>query len=130
MWACILNFIQIPPFQFCLLHLCFVARSDKDRLRVALDLAYGSLYLATVCSFHLTVAKGLAAPSPPPHLASQLLHLLAPIGLPAVNSTCILTNAVIWWIGCLAIPGQWHSSAHKRGIHMFCSASRFVFHIA
>jgi hypothetical protein len=35
-----------------------------------------------------------------------------------------------WWIGCLAIRGQWHSLAHKRGIHMFCFASRFVFHIA
>jgi hypothetical protein len=35
-----------------------------------------------------------------------------------------------WWIGCLAIPGQWHSLAHKRGIHMFCFASRFAFHIA
>jgi hypothetical protein len=62
MWACILNFIQIPPFQFSLLHLCFVARSDKDRLRVALDLAYGSLYLAAVCSFHLTVAKDISRP--------------------------------------------------------------------
>jgi hypothetical protein len=30
-----------------------------------------------------------------------------------------------WWIGCLAIPGQWHSLAHKRGIHM-CLLSIFI----
>jgi hypothetical protein len=30
-----------------------------------------------------------------------------------------------WWIGCLPIPGQWHSLVHKRGIHMFRSACMF-----
>jgi hypothetical protein len=35
-----------------------------------------------------------------------------------------------WWIGCLPIPGQWHSLAHKRGIHMFRLACRFVFHVS
>jgi hypothetical protein len=62
MWACILNFIQFPPFQFSLLYLCLVARSDKDELRGALDLAYESVYLAAVCSFHLTVAKDISSP--------------------------------------------------------------------
>jgi hypothetical protein len=35
-----------------------------------------------------------------------------------------------WWTGCLPIPEQWHSLAHKRGIRMFCSACTFFFHVA